>query len=391
MRVRATLFFVSAVMITAAITGASTDRAEENAKEILLRVAQRYRAMTVGDMWVDADVRSETAPIGMGSWKSRMRFAWRPDRQRTEMSGDPIGLMTIVTNRDSTWCYWEIFKQYTVTSARVSIEGAATERDAPAYYSMIDVRADGARIVGRSAVGSREIAVIVLEPDTTRDAAGSATMAESLWVDTERDLVVKNAMKLALAPKLGGGSTTFSLRYAEPSFDSPPDSLFVFSPPPGARRVSAFAFGDVIGAPKTPKLGGASAPLFELRDLSGRQVTLSACRGKVVLLDFWATWCGPCRLELPHIDKLNRDLGSQGLVVLAVTSESRDAAATFMKANGFGMTCLIDEGGRVFKSYGIQALPTVVIVDRKGTVSEVLVGVQTEESLTAAVRRAGVE
>jgi len=111
------------------------------------------------------------------------------------------------------------------------------------------------------------------------------------------------------------------------------------------------------------------APDFTLQTLEGRTVTLSALRGQVVFLNFWATWCPPCREEMPSIERLYRALRDQGLVVLAVdVDESPERVAKFVKDFRLGFPVLLDAGSHVFSSYGAPGLPTTILIDRQGRV-----------------------
>jgi len=115
--------------------------------------------------------------------------------------------------------------------------------------------------------------------------------------------------------------------------------------------------------------GAPQAPEFSLPTLEGRTVTLSALRGQVVFLNFWATWCPPCREEMPSIEQLHRELRGQGLVVLAVdVDEAPERVARFVKDFRLGFPVLLDAGSHVFSSYGAPGLPTTILIDRQGRV-----------------------
>jgi thiol-disulfide isomerase/thioredoxin len=117
------------------------------------------------------------------------------------------------------------------------------------------------------------------------------------------------------------------------------------------------------------------APDFTLTDLQGRRVRLQDFRGRVVLLNFWATWCAPCREEFPAMVALSRDLGDQGLVVAAVNfQEERELVAGFAQEFGVSFTVLLDPDGETARAYRVQALPTTVFVDRQGRLAGVALG-----------------
>ena len=106
--------------------------------------------------------------------------------------------------------------------------------------------------------------------------------------------------------------------------------------------------------------------------LGGKEVTLSALKGKVVLLDFWATWCGPCKASMPLIEELHREFAGREVVFLALnTGESNpDTARKFFTEKGYTSRCLL-EADAVSVAYGVSGLPTLLIVGRDGKVTHV--------------------
>jgi thiol-disulfide isomerase/thioredoxin len=108
---------------------------------------------------------------------------------------------------------------------------------------------------------------------------------------------------------------------------------------------------------------------FVLKDLDGADIALKDYRGKVVFLNFWATWCGPCRDEMPSMQVLYETLADQGLEIVAVNVlEPADTAAGFVNEFGFTYPVLLDSDGRISLSYGVRAFPTTYILDRDGNV-----------------------
>jgi len=106
---------------------------------------------------------------------------------------------------------------------------------------------------------------------------------------------------------------------------------------------------------------------FTLADLNGRRVTLEDLRGKVVFLNFWATWCPPCILEMPTMEKLHGEFGGNGLVILAVNfRESPERVKAFLNEQQLTFTTLLDPKGKVFELYQAWSLPTTTIVNKKG-------------------------
>lgn len=115
---------------------------------------------------------------------------------------------------------------------------------------------------------------------------------------------------------------------------------------------------------------GSPAPAIAGKNQNGNEVTLEGLKGKVVLLDFWATWCGPCRASLPHVKELWEKYNGKGMQVLAVSLDrDADAWKEFIATSGMGMenyANIIDEGGVNADAYAIQFIPSKFIIDREG-------------------------
>ncbi len=115
------------------------------------------------------------------------------------------------------------------------------------------------------------------------------------------------------------------------------------------------------------------APDFALRDLSNKEVRLSDLRGKVVLISFWATWCGPCMTEMPHLEALHQELADDGLVVLAISADDARSASKvkpLIRSKGYTFTVLLDRTSEVIAQYNPQkTLPYTVLIDRSGRIA----------------------
>ncbi len=146
-------------------------------------------------------------------------------------------------------------------------------------------------------------------------------------------------------------------------------------------------------APGAPQAGGNTAPDFQLKNLDGAAVTLSSQQGRPVLLNFWATWCGPCRAEMPFIQEIYQDAKWQarGLLILAVNlRESEAAVRKFVADSGYTFTVLLDTGGQVGRLYNISAIPTTHIINKDGIIKNSRVGAftgkaQIEQMISASL------
>ncbi len=123
---------------------------------------------------------------------------------------------------------------------------------------------------------------------------------------------------------------------------------------------------------------------FALRGVNGRHYRLKVLRGHPVLLDFWATWCVPCREEMPRLDALAR----KGLTVLAITDEDDQVVRKFVAANRYTFPVLLDPRGEVFKIYGVRPRPTTILIDSAGKIIDRWTELPAADVLQAALTRA---
>lgn len=144
---------------------------------------------------------------------------------------------------------------------------------------------------------------------------------------------------------------------------------------------SGYSEGSYADAPSSHSVAsrpskGSPAPDFRLMDMHGKAVSLSDFQGKVVLLNFWATWCGPCRIEMPAMEALYRSMQSKGLEIVAVSVDQQGTAVTrpFQEAMGLSFPILHDQDYEVGLTYGARTLPMTFAIDRKGIIRQVVFG-----------------
>ena len=177
-------------------------------------------------------------------------------------------------------------------------------------------------------------------------------------------------------------------------------------PAASSERTSGFTIGAVIVAvvvgfallprlfPPGSALSGKDAPDVALKLVAnaptdGADVSLSSLRGRAVLLDFWATWCGPCQEEAPIVDRIAQRYRDQGLTVVGVdTSDEAGKAAPFASRHHLTYPIAYDEGQRAAAAYGVENLPTLVLISKAGKVVAVRTGVTKDADLDDLVKRA---
>ena len=129
---------------------------------------------------------------------------------------------------------------------------------------------------------------------------------------------------------------------------------------------------------------------FTLTDLNSQKWTLKSLRGNIVLLNFWATWCGPCRAEIPDLDALYERFRSQGLVILAITDEDANKVKPFVSQQKVGFPVLLDPASKVWNLFGIRDVPRTLIYDRNGHLVAQTVGRPTMSEFAEMLALAGL-
>ena len=231
-----------------------------------------------------------------------------------------------------------------------------------------------------------------------------------LWIDQDSGALLQEELtrtisKYAPADLHARFALTWQATYTKQLLSEPEEdeggAAFVLSPPPGARRTADI---EVTEALRLDPWGAAQltsamalgpwggAPDFELAMLGGGTLRLSSLQGKVIFLDFWATWCGPCRRSLPHTQSLN-DGFPDDLVVLTINERERpDEVRAYLRENGYAFRVAMDRAGSVGDRYGVRGIPTFVVIDRTGKLVGTVVGwgPGADEQIASLLREAGL-
>lgn len=127
---------------------------------------------------------------------------------------------------------------------------------------------------------------------------------------------------------------------------------------------------------------GSIAPDFVLNDLNGKKIQLSDYAGKGVFLNFWGTWCEPCKREMPYIERQYQYYKNHGVEVLAINvGESNLAVENFKEQYGLTFPILLDKKMEVLNAYGVDPLPTTFLIDKNGKVVKIITGSMTERDV----------
>jgi peroxiredoxin len=204
-----------------------------------------------------------------------------------------------------------------------------------------------------------------------------------LFITTDTFLVARHIEK----QQKSNMEAQFTTDYKTISLDTPRPELFEFQPPAGMKEVALL----LLPSERNRSLVGKTELDFTLKSLDGTPVRLTDLRGKVVLLDFWATWCGPCRYELPSIEAISKKYSERNVVVYGVNNEDASKVKHFLDQNHPALATLHDEGGKVHRMYGCRAFPTVLIISPDGKIAAHFVGVRSETELVAALKDAGLK
>lgn len=130
---------------------------------------------------------------------------------------------------------------------------------------------------------------------------------------------------------------------------------------------------------------------FTAVDLAGRKWHLKELKGKVVLVNFWATWCPPCRKEMPDLEQLSMEFAAQGLVVLAFSDETEERVRPFLERQKITYPVLLDPESKLHKAFRVEGIPKSFVFDREGKLSGVAIDMRTREQFLKMLQRAGVK
>jgi thiol-disulfide isomerase/thioredoxin len=377
--------------------GAITDA---DALRAVQAVVTRYHALASyrieGTSWNEV-----SGPQGQNRQSLSMRFAvQRPHHIASQMQNSQTTMRT-TSNGDSVWTELEELQQYraqSLTQARAELDSSALElqfHPASQYVRAFE-SATHARALGRDTVRTARGPVNcqryeVRSAESGERAAGIFVHPRVLWVDPVSQLVLLDSVlveqTLPDSSRIRSVAVTRLTAY-ETDLEFTAD-VFAFKPGAGMHLVRRF----MQRSPRHADMEGQPAGDFTLETLTeSKAVRLSDLKGKVVVLDFWATWCGPCRGWLPIVAKVRHDFADKGLVVYAVNErEPESKVREYLTKQPLDVPVLMDLSGSVGTQYRASSIPLTVVVGRDGNVVRVLLGLHQEEDLLEVLREAGLE
>ncbi|HML15485.1 MAG TPA: redoxin family protein [Bryobacteraceae bacterium] len=322
----------------------------------------------------------------------------RPDKMRID-SRSRAGSITIVGDGEHTWYYLLPQNQFIKREASVSPEAAVNNSGLmPKSLPDVSQSIDSMKLAGEDSIAiegkpypcwkilTTYKDIHLPEHDmTVRDAAQTTWISKAEGLTLQSEFRSKIFLSGSAEPiEMTQSTHTVAVRL---NLDLP-DSTFVFTAPEGAKETKdwtlpGIAKPDVIGKP-VPALSGKA--------LDGAEIDLAALRGKVVLLDFWATWCTPCQRELPNLEKLHKEFQDQGVVVVGMNvGEDRQTVQDFLKSAGLTLPVVpLEENAELIAALSVNAYPTMVVVDREGNIASYEVGVRGEAGLRAELDKLGI-
>jgi len=249
------------------------------------------------------------------------------------------------------------------------------------------------RLVKRETLGNRTVYKLSVPIKPPQMFAGDTPAGvrvrayQILWIGVQDRLIWQSQVVMNFSE--GGLQLTMRITERYTRQERNPrlqPTAFAYKPPQGYEIVSEFKMPDFAG--ETSALKGQPAPEFALKDLQGKEVRLADYKGKIVVLNVFAHWCGPCRKEAPELEKdLWQAYRERDVVVLGVATWARDnptkRAEEFAREFKLTFPVLVDAENKVAEMYKVSGVPTTFIIDREGIVREFVVGADV-----AAIKRA---
>jgi thiol-disulfide isomerase/thioredoxin len=366
-----------------------TSQAEDKPDDVIRKMCDYYKGQQSFSVTSDMDIAIHAQGMNNKSHSTVSFLFDRPNRVALKGKGSP-GL-TVVCDGKNIYELVTALKKYTKKEAPKTLTSLAQDRllsiGAPgttnfAVYFMGD---EPKKLMLTGVTASKDLGTTKLDGQSARHLTFSRDdMDLEVWIaDGKEPLLLRVDFDLSKMLKKSGAfkgkdvKITAIQRFKDWKFDvKPTPKDFSFTAPKNCKEVpNLFGRGEDEEEELSPLLGKAAPPV-DLERFGGKRVRLADHVGKeVVMLDMWATWCGPCRAELPHLIAVAKEFESKGVVLYAINlREPKKKIEEFLKKEKLKMTIGLDTKGKVGEAYGAHAIPLLVLVDKKGIVQSVHVG-----------------
>jgi peroxiredoxin len=237
------------------------------------------------------------------------------------------------------------------------------------------------------AVAGKDIDCQVFEFKVTAEDGVTEQGHGEYWYDKKSGLVLKSLITTFGEQQGMVMERTMELTVTEFRLNGDvSEDLFAFTAPEGVRVVDTF---DRLMNPDS--MVGQTAPEITFTTFSGESIQLSSYKGKVVFLDFWATWCGPCRIEMPHIQALHDEMKSRGDVVfIGASNEPQKTIQDWLAKNPYTFKMVMVRPEDAQGKYNVTSIPAGFVIDRDGIIKAHMIGAQSEDQLRKALAKAGI-
>lgn len=384
--------------------------AQDDARSLIKRVvktyqdATRYEFESVTDSFITGDINhswsrttdtlakdgpdrirwSTVAMNGSFSVVSDGKTAWIASIDNREFIRTPLGGPLLELKSGGPWATFAL----RVLSREMTV------------FDRLERDLRTAEVTGRASLDVDGVAVeclvIHVNYDPPKGSMGIESMARTLWIDPERSIILREEIvtrgKLFPSRPHDDMESRSVKRYTKAVVGQPmPASLFAYTPPGNFSEVDKL---ERAGPRPAVELKGKPAPDPSLEDLNGVARKISDLRGKIVLLDFWASWCAPCRTQMPSLAKLNREIRDQGVVLVGINDdETPEEAKAYLTKGGYDWMQLYDGKQKEARSkFKVTAIPTLILIGRDGVITEIQIGSgdAVESSIRSALKKLGV-
>jgi peroxiredoxin len=293
--------------------------------------------------------------------------------------------LTVVSDGDTLYMHIAALKKYSKEDAPQSLaqlaESPLTNLGTPRgvrNFIFDFLTDDPAKLILKGVTASKDLGTAKVDGQPARHLQFTGGKLDwEVWVADDKDPILLRVeydlSKTVRGPK--DLKVTLDQTFKDWKFGlTPSPKDFSFTPPKNAREVHSLFERDDSPSP----LLGKAAPAVDLERLDGNRVKLANDTGKnVVMLDMWATWCGPCRQELPHLIEVAKDYRAKGVVLYAIDIDKRESKMKieeFLKKEKLDMTVGLDSKGNVAEAYGVEGIPMLMLIDKHGVVQCVHIG-----------------